>query len=64
MGRRIRASDIYGDLEQLLRHCLARADASGLPMTAIRISAALDQYVSERLKPERVAANSDDRPAA
>jgi hypothetical protein len=50
MGRRIRKSDIYGDLEQMLRLCLDRADESGLPMTAIHISAALDHCQSERVQ--------------
>ena len=44
MGRRIRTSDMQGDLEQLLGHCLELADEAGMQMTAIRIAGALDQY--------------------
>ena len=47
MGRRIRKSDLQGDLEQLLEHCLGLADKSGHSMTAIHISTALDQFRRE-----------------
>lgn len=50
MGRRVRKSDLHGDLEQLLEHCLGLADKSGLPMTAIHISTAFDQFRREDVR--------------
>ena len=49
MGRPLRRSDTQGDLEFMLKHCLGLADAKVLPMTAIRISTAIDQYQIERV---------------
>jgi hypothetical protein len=57
MGRRIRKSDLRGDLEQMLKHCLELADINGLQMTAIRIATAIDQYDTERLRGRNAVGN-------
>lgn len=47
MGRRIRSSDSLSDLDQLISCCLELADSKRLPITAARLSAALDALASE-----------------